>query len=74
MVWMTQQHRSVLEGQLREAVQLNSDLVVKRAKALADAPSASNLPATQTIIDLIAHATNPQKLAQQSDALWMPYL
>ncbi|KZF20186.1 putative histone acetylase complex subunit Paf400 [Xylona heveae TC161] len=71
--WFTQQHRSGLqENQLRETVQMNSDIIVKKAVSLAQ-PPVGNLPANQTIIDLVSRATNPMHLAQ-SDALWMPYL
>ena len=71
--WFTQQHRSVQEGQLRETVQHNSDLIVRRATSLAEPPQSGVLPANQTIIDFISKAVNPMFLAQ-SDALWMPYL
>jgi transformation/transcription domain-associated protein len=57
---------------VRETVQLNSEQIVKRAVSLAQSPP-GNLPATQTVIDLIAKAVNPVNLAQ-CDALWMPYL
>ncbi|KAI9760646.1 MAG: anaphase promoting complex subunit cdc16 [Chaenotheca gracillima] len=71
--WFTQQHRNAnQENQLRETVQINSGLIVKRAVSLAQ-PPAGNLPANQTVIDLISRAVNPVQLAQ-SDALWMPYL
>jgi len=71
--WFTQQHRSGLqENQLRETVQANSDIIVKKAVSLARPPE-GNLPANQTVIDLISRAVNPTNLAQ-SDALWMPYL
>ncbi|KAF3348327.1 hypothetical protein VD0002_g7895 [Verticillium dahliae] len=72
--WFTSSHRAVqmTEHQLRESVQVNSDSIVKRATSLAQSP-ASNLPANQTVIDLIAKAVNPMNLAQ-CDALWMPYL
>ncbi|KAI9827707.1 MAG: hypothetical protein M1819_006908 [Sarea resinae] len=71
--WFTQQHRSGLqENQMRETVQVNSDIIVKKAVSLAQ-PPAGNLPANQTVIDLISRAVNPMNLAQ-SDALWMPYL
>ncbi len=71
--WFTQQHRGGLQdNQLRETVQVNSDIVVKKAVSLAQ-PPVGNLPANQTVIDLISKAVNPQNLAQ-SDALWMPYL
>ncbi|KAI9818249.1 MAG: hypothetical protein M1832_004465 [Thelocarpon impressellum] len=71
--WFTQQHRSASqENQLRETVAANAEVVVKKASSLAR-PPAGNLPANQTVIDLIAKAVNPLNLAQ-SDALWMPYL
>ncbi|KAK4147258.1 uncharacterized protein C8A04DRAFT_9288 [Dichotomopilus funicola] len=60
------------EAQLRDTVQGNSEMIVKKAVSLAQAP-AGNLPAHQTVIDLIAKAVNPMNLAM-CDALWMPYL
>jgi transformation/transcription domain-associated protein len=60
------------ESQLRETVQMNIDAIVKRAVSLAQSP-VGNLPANQTVIDLIAKSVNPMNLAQ-CDALWMPYL
>ena len=74
MFWFTSNHRAghVNEAQLREPVQTNSDMIVKRAVSLAAAP-VGNLPANQTVIDLIAKAVNPLNLAL-CDALWMPYL
>ena len=71
LFWYTQQHRSV-DGQLRERVQHNSDLIVKKSLALAT-PAPGSLPVHQTIIDTISQAVDPMRLAQ-SDALWMPYL
>jgi transformation/transcription domain-associated protein len=71
--WFTQQHRSGLgEQQLREKVQNNSDMIIKKTASLAQ-PGAGNLPANQTVIDLISKAANPMNLAQL-DHLWMPYL
>ncbi|KAL2262033.1 hypothetical protein VTK26DRAFT_2665 [Humicola hyalothermophila] len=74
MYWFTSSHRSVnlTENQLRETVQANSEMIVKKAVSLAQAPQ-GNLPAHQTVIDLIAKAVNPLNLAL-CDALWMPYL
>ncbi|KAL2136937.1 hypothetical protein VTI74DRAFT_98 [Chaetomium olivicolor] len=74
MYWFTSSHRSMnlTENQLRETVQANSEMIVKKAVSLAQAPS-GNLPAHQTVIDLIAKAVNPMNLAL-CDALWMPYL
>ncbi len=59
--WFTNSHRSahLSEAQLRETVQANSDMIVKRAVSLAQAPPVGNLPANQTVIDLIAKAVNP---------------
>ena len=62
----------MVEGQLRETVQTNSELIVRRTLSLAQAPTGT-LPANQTVIDLIAKAVNPMNLAS-TDALWMPYL
>ena len=72
--WFTTGHRAhtLSENQLRETVQTNSELIVKKAVALAQIP-AGNLPANQTVIDLIARAVNPMNLAL-CDALWMPYM
>jgi len=72
--WFTSSHRSpqMVEGQLRETVQTNSELIVKRTLSLAQPPTGT-LPANQTVIDLIAKAVNPMNLAG-TDALWMPYL
>jgi transformation/transcription domain-associated protein len=60
------------EGQLRETVQTNSELIVKRTLSIAQSPAGA-LPANQTVIDLIAKAVNPMNLAQ-CEALFMPYL
>ncbi|KAK3945124.1 hypothetical protein QBC46DRAFT_435929 [Diplogelasinospora grovesii] len=72
--WFTSSHRTLnlTENQLRETVQANSEMIVKKAVSLAQAPN-GNLPAHQTVIDLIAKAVNPMNLAM-CDALWMPYL
>ncbi|EER41047.1 histone acetylase complex subunit Paf400 [Histoplasma capsulatum H143] len=70
--WSTAQRSSTIETQLREMVQSNSEFIVNRAVSLASPPE-GNLPANQSVVDLISRAVNPQNLAQ-SDALWMPYL
>ncbi|KEZ39649.1 Histone acetylase complex subunit [Scedosporium apiospermum] len=78
LVWFTtyshrkEQFMEVPSDTIRETVQLNTDQIVKRAVSLAQSPP-GNLPATQTVIDLIAKAVNPLNLAQ-CDALWMPWL
>ena len=74
MFWFMNNHRSahLNEAQLRDTVQTNTDMVVKRAVSLAQAPQ-GNLPANQTVIDLIAKSVNPMYLAM-CDALWMPYM
>ncbi|KAI2623256.1 hypothetical protein GGR54DRAFT_44205 [Hypoxylon sp. NC1633] len=72
--WFTSSHRNIhlSENQLRDTVQTNCDMIVKRAVSLARRPE-GNLPANQTVIDLVARAVNPMNLAQ-CDALWMPFL
>ena len=72
--WYTSSHRTgIKENELRENVQRNSDLVVNKAIWLAKEPDVNNLPASQNVLDSIAKATNPEKLAQ-TDLLWMPWL
>ena len=58
---------------LRDAVHSNCEAVVKRAISLASPPSEGNLPAGQTVIDLVARATGLQFLGVM-DAMWMPWL
>ena len=71
--WHTQQRQPIpVENQLRQYVQDNVDLVVKRAVSLARPPEGT-LPANQTVVDLIAKAVDPKALAA-ADALWMGYL
>jgi transformation/transcription domain-associated protein len=72
--WYTTSHRqSLQQNELRENVQRNAEAVVNRALALAREPGANNLPANQSVVDFVAKATNPEKLAQM-DLLWMPWL
>lgn len=72
--WYTSAHRqSLQQNELRENVQRNAEAVVNRALALAREPGANNLPANQSVVDFVAKATNPEKLAQM-DLLWMPWL
>ena len=72
--WFTSGHRSatLTDVQMRESVQLNSQLIANRATSLAQPPN-GNLPANQTIIDAINKAVNPMYLAQ-ADVIWMPYV
>lgn len=71
---LTAAHKANLSTQqLRECVQANAQNVMNRAKALAMHPSAGGLPANQSVLDLVAKAVDPRKLAQM-DPLWMPYL
>ncbi|POS88032.1 Protein kinase-like (PK-like), partial [Erysiphe pulchra] len=55
--WFQTSHCSqpVVDNQLKESVQLNSNMIVKRTLSLAQSP-AGTLPANQTVIDLIARA------------------
>ncbi|ORY29461.1 hypothetical protein BCR33DRAFT_724710 [Rhizoclosmatium globosum] len=66
------------DNQLRDYVNLNCDLLVKRTNALAckaerEKGVESGHPANQTILDLISQAGNPLKLAQM-DATFMAML
>lgn len=72
--WFTSSHKAsnMNESHLRETVQVNSEVIVKRTLSLAQAPMGA-LPANQTVIDLVAKAVNPVNLAG-GDALWMGYL
>jgi transformation/transcription domain-associated protein len=73
--WFTSQHKSssLTPDVLRDSVQQNSDLVVKRASSIGSLPTGANLPANQTMVDLVSVAVHPQKLAM-TDPLWMAYL
>jgi transformation/transcription domain-associated protein len=72
--WFSQQHNraGLQEQRLREVTESNTNLIVKKARSLGEPPQ-GNLPANQTVIDLISKATNPMHLAQ-SDVQFMPYL
>lgn len=72
--WYTSQHRqNPKDGELRESVQKNADNIVNKAVALAKEPAAGNLPASQSVLDFVAKATNPANLSQ-TDLLFMPWL
>jgi transformation/transcription domain-associated protein len=73
--WFTSQHKSgqLTPEVLRESVTQNSEMVVKRASALGGLPTGNNLPANQSVIDLVSVAVDPRKLAAM-DPLWMGYL
>ncbi|KXS94318.1 hypothetical protein AC578_10812 [Pseudocercospora eumusae] len=72
--WYMSSHRqNVKEGEMREHVQRNSEAIVGKAVGLAREPTGHNLPASQSVLDLVAKATNPEKLSQ-TDLLWMPWL
>jgi transformation/transcription domain-associated protein len=72
--WYMASHRQVVkEDEMRSNVMRNSEAIVNKAVAIAKEPTANNIPASQCVLDLIAKATNPEKLAQ-ADLLWMPWL
>ncbi|TKA29433.1 hypothetical protein B0A50_03445 [Salinomyces thailandicus] len=74
MFWYTSSHRQALkENELRENVQRNADAIVNKALVIAKEPAAGNLPASQSVLDLVARSTNPERLCQ-TDLLWMPWL
>jgi len=71
--WFTQQHKGGADSSpLRETTTTNCELVVKKAMSLARFPE-GNIPANQTVVDLVSRSVNPQYLAA-TDALWMGYL
>ncbi|OLL22884.1 Transcription-associated protein 1 [Neolecta irregularis DAH-3] len=73
ITWFTQQHRPVADSpQLRDCVATNVDMVVRRAVSLSQVAK-PNIPANQTIIDLISLAVNPKSLAGM-DPLWMSWV
>lgn len=72
--WYGQQHRATAkDGELRDQVQRNADAIVNKAVVMAKEPSAGNLPASQSVLDLVARATEPRNLAS-CDPLWMAWL
>lgn len=72
--WSLQQHKqSVKDGELRETVQRNADSIVTKAVVMAKEPIANNLPASQSVLDLVARATEPRNLCA-TDPLWMAWL
>ncbi|KAF2153530.1 hypothetical protein K461DRAFT_321169 [Myriangium duriaei CBS 260.36] len=72
--WYTQQHRSTIkDGELRENVQRNTDAIVNKAVAIAGEPRAGNLPASQSVLDLVARASEPRNLGA-AEGLWMGWL
>ncbi|CAI6307238.1 unnamed protein product [Periconia digitata] len=71
--WFTSQHKPLSAETLRESVQNNSEAIVRRATSMGSLPGGANLPANQTMVDLVAQAVHPAKLSQ-ADPLWMGYL
>ncbi|KAI8907173.1 hypothetical protein EDD86DRAFT_232632 [Gorgonomyces haynaldii] len=79
LTWQQMGRRQpVQDGQLRDHVHQNVDLLLKRAQALSckveREQGADRLqPVNQTILDLVSHAVNPLKLAQM-DVAFLPQL
>lgn len=70
--WHVQQQRpSLPDAQLREFTVKNVGHIGKRASSLAQVGQ-GNIPANQTVIDLISQAVNPRFMVA-TDNLWMPY-
>ncbi|KAL9093662.1 MAG: hypothetical protein Q9159_000191 [Coniocarpon cinnabarinum] len=71
--WHTQGHKAGPSREaLREYVEQNSQLIVKRAIALAK-PAPGQLPANQTVVDLVSKSVMPRNLAMM-DGGWMAWL
>lgn len=74
--WSTSTHThrgGFKDTELRESVQKNAAQIVNKALAIAKEPAVNNLPANQSVLDLVAKATNPEKLCQ-TDLQWSPWL
>jgi transformation/transcription domain-associated protein len=71
--YSTQRQAASHDTKLRDAVNENIDYVKNRAEGLATTPDVSNLPAIQTVVDLITTAVNPKQLSA-SEPLWMAWL
>jgi len=71
--YSTQRQAASHDTKLRDAVNENIDYVKNRAEGLATTPDVSNLPAIQTVVDLITSAVNP-KMLSASEPLWMAWL
>ena len=73
ILWSTANKRPAPNrDELREFVQNNGDMVLKRAQVLAKAPG-GDLPANQSVIDLIGKCGDPKRLCQM-ELGWMSYL
>lgn len=71
--WYVQQQRPTLpDNLLRDITMKNVGYIGKRAISLAQVGQ-GNIPANQTVIDLISQAVNPRYMSV-TDNLWMPYL
>ena len=71
--WHTQNHKANPSREaLRDYVEQNSQLVAKRAVALAKAASGP-LPANQTVVDLVSKSVMPRNLALMEGG-WMGWL
>jgi len=81
MWWHAVNKKEIPEpGKLREIVMGNIDEVVRRATVLSckmererTPVGAGNIPANQTVIDLLSKAMNPRHLAQM-EPMWMPWM
>ena len=74
--WYNVQHRqtnNIPTDTLRDLVNMNSDNIMRRVRSIADEPKTANLPANQSVVDLVAHCVNPKNLCQM-DYLWAPWL
>ncbi|KAK3822766.1 MAG: hypothetical protein J3Q66DRAFT_279230 [Benniella sp.] len=76
--WFTAGMKTVTEQNLGERVSSTVDQVLKRTSLLSCKPErekgrGGNIPANQTILDLISQASNPLKYAQM-DCTWLQWL
>jgi len=78
ITWHHVYHRQPPEGAQREYTLQNVDALVKRAKLLScklerEKVPVGQVPANQSILELLSSATNPQKLAMM-DPLLLPWM
>ncbi|KAJ1975068.1 transcription-associated protein 1, partial [Dimargaris xerosporica] len=76
--WQTAHHKSLDQVALWEKVNQNIQAIMTKAEALScqnDRARGADkvVPACQTVLDLMSHATNPEILARM-DCIWMPWL
>ncbi|KAJ1989114.1 transcription-associated protein 1 [Dimargaris cristalligena] len=76
--WQTTHQKTFDLPALRDKVNQNINTIIIKTEALScrndrEKGAEKNIPACQTVLDLISHATNPEILARM-DCIWMPWI